>query len=256
MKYPLKEKLERGEVAFGTWITVNSTDLVEMASDSGFDFLIFDTEHSPLTIESVQSLLQAMKSSPTTPIVRVAWNDQVLIKLALDSGAAGLVIPLIKNSADVLSASRAMKYPPEGARGIGPRRASNYYNEVQDYVSRANQELLTVLQIEHADAVADLDSIAEASAKAGVDSLFVGPADLSASMGIFGKYEDSNFVNSLSRVLEVSKRVDIAAGIHAFNLDDAMKRAKQGFRVIAVSSDVSMISGTFRGIVKDLKKNI
>jgi 2-keto-3-deoxy-L-rhamnonate aldolase RhmA len=255
--HSLKEKLEKGQVAVGTWITINSLDLVEIASDVGFDFVIFDTEHAPLTIESVQSLLQVMKSCNTSSIVRVAWNDQVLIKLALDIGADGLLIPQVKTAEDVVSVSRAMKYPPEGIRGFGPRRASNYYRSAtQDYLKRANEELISILQIEHVDAIKNLDALASAAKKENISGLFVGPADLSASMGIFGEYDNKDFVDAIERVLQESKEVNIPAGIHAFNVNDAIKRIKQGFRLLTVSSDVSMIAEGFDRIVKDIRGTI
>ncbi len=252
----LREKLERGEVALGTWITVNSTDLVEIASDAGFDFLIFDAEHAPLTMESIQSLLQVLKSDKTTPIVRVAWNDQVLIKLALDIGPSGLLIPQVKTADDVVSASKAMKYPPEGIRGLGPRRASNYYREVQDYATRANRELVSILQIEHTDAIKNLGMIIPAVSKEKISALYVGPADLSASMGLLGKYDDRTFTEGLQRILEESGKANIPVGIHAFNGEDALKKIKQGFRVITVSSDVSMIGDVFRETLRDVRKGI
>jgi 2-keto-3-deoxy-L-rhamnonate aldolase RhmA len=251
----LREKLDRGDVALGTWVTVNSPDLVEIASDAGFDFLIFDAEHAPLTMESIQSLLQVLKSDKTTtPIVRVAWNDQVMIKLALDIGASGLLIPQVKNADDVVSASRAMKYPPEGIRGLGPRRASNYYREMQDYASRANTELVSILQIEHIDAVKNLGTIVSTALKEKISSLFVGPADLSASMGLLGKYDDKSFTDALQKILDESKKANIALGIHAFDVEDAVRRIKQGFRVITVSSDVSMIGNVFHETLSDVRK--
>jgi 2-keto-3-deoxy-L-rhamnonate aldolase RhmA len=254
MNNALKDKLGKGEVAVGTWLTVNSLDLVELISDVGFDFLIFDTEHAPLTTETVQSLLQVMKNSATTPIVRVAWNDNVLIKLALDIGAYGLIIPFIKTGDDVVSAVRAMRYPPEGFRGIGPRRASNFYKSLQDYVREANKSLLSIMQIEHIDAIKNLEIIASVAMRERVSAFFVGPADLAASMGVFGRFEEPKFMGAIQRVLEESKKVNIPAGIHAFNVDDALKRIKQGFKLIAVSSDVSLISSTFQHTLTDLQK--
>ncbi len=252
----LKSRLERGEATFGTWVTINSGDMVEIIADAGFDFLIFDMEHSPLTSESVQGLLQIMKNSSTTPLARIAWNDQVLIKLALDIGAKGLVIPLIKNQEDVRYATQASKYPPWGTRGIGPRRASDYYRRFAEYFKDANQQLLTILQIEHVDALENLDKIiVEAKSSKGVDAFFVGPADLSASMGIFAQYDHPDFIRALQKILKMSNDAKIPVGIHAFTVDDAIKRAEEGFKLIAVSSDVALVSQVFVQTATGVKTN-
>jgi len=255
MQNSLKDKLGRGEVSIGTWITINSPDIVELVSGVGFDFLIFDMEHSPLTAESVQSLLQVMKTPTPVPLARVAWNDHVMIKLALDIGVSGLVIPLIKNEVDVKNAIQATKYPPQGTRGIGPRRASDFYRSFQDYFKEANTQLLTILQIEHVDAVEGLDKIIlEAKSSSGVDAFFVGPADLSASMGLFGKYDHPEFKRVLDLILKKSNEAKIPVGIHAFSVEDAKKRASEGFKLIVVSSDVAIIGQAFAQTVNATKE--
>src|SRR5207247_9099218 len=117
-------------------------------------------EHDPLTVETVQSRMQVAGTAKITPIVRVAWNDQVLMKLALDIGSHGLMVPQVNSKDDADRAVRGMRYPPRGVRGIGPRRASHYYQTFADYLSFAETELMTIVQIEHADAIRNVEEIA------------------------------------------------------------------------------------------------
>jgi 2-dehydro-3-deoxyglucarate aldolase len=230
-----KEMLKQGKTALGTWITTGNQDITELAASIGFDYLAFDTEHAPLSNETVQKLIQSMGGAKVTPFVRVAWNDQVLIKLALDIGAHGLIIPLVNTREDAMRAVAATKYPPAGVRGIGPRRASNYYQSFQDYVAAADKEIMVIIQIEHLDAVKNIDEILSVK---GIDAIFIGPADLTASMGLLGKYENPKVTAAIDKVLSSAKRGKIVAGIHTFGPEDAIERISQGFQLIIVGTDV------------------
>lgn len=249
----VKEVLGRGEVTLGTWITTASPDVAEIMANMGFDCLVFDTEHAPLSIETVQNLIQATNGSGTFPIVRVAWNDQVLIKRALDIGAYGLIVPWVNSKEDAVMAVRAAKYPPTGIRGIGPRRASNYYQNFKDYFEGADEEIMVVVQIEHIDAVDNVDEIVSVE---GIDVFFIGPADLTASMGLFGKYNHPKVVQAMDKVLNSIKDAGVPAGIHAFDIEDAIERISQGFQFILVGTDIGfLIQGCAETLKKISKKN-
>jgi 2-keto-3-deoxy-L-rhamnonate aldolase RhmA len=248
-KNSLKEMLKQGKTALGTWITIGSQDIAETASTVGFDYLVFDTEHAPLSNETVQKLMQAC-GVKVVPLVRVAWNDQVLIKLALDIGAQGLIIPLVNSKEDAAKAVAATKYPPVGIRGIGPRRASNYYQSFQDYVAAADKETMVIIQIEHTDAVKNIDEILQVK---GIDAIFIGPADLTASMGLLGKYDDPRVVATIDKVLEKAKRANVIVGIHTFGPEDAAKRIAQGFQLIIVGTDIGFFIQGCKETIKRIR---
>jgi len=238
IKNKVKEMLKRNEVTLGTWITTASPDVAEIMADIGFNWLIFDMEHAALGIETVQNLIQATRKSDVVPIVRVAWNDQVLIKLALDIGSYGLLVPMVNSREDAVKAVEAAKYPPAGIRGVGPRRASNYYRSFQDYLAKADEEIMVIVQIEHFEAVENIDSILSVE---GVDVAFIGPADLTASMGLFGQYSNPKVVEAIDTVLTSCKKAGVPVGTHAFNVENASELISKGFRFIALGTDVGFL---------------
>lgn len=246
----IREMLDQGRTVLGTWITTGNQDIAELAASVGFDYLVFDTEHAPLSNETVQKLIQSIGCGKVTPFVRVAWNDQVLIKLALDIGAHGLIIPFVNNKEDAIRAVAATKYPPAGMRGIGPRRASNYYQSFQDYVATADKEIMVIVQIEHVDGVKNIGEILSVK---GIDAIFIGPADLTASMGLLGKYEDPKVINTIDKILSSAKRSRVVAGIHTFSPEDAAKRISQGFQFIIVGTDVGFFIQGCRETIRKIK---
>jgi len=238
MKNKVKEMLEQGQASVGTWVTTASPDVAEILADVGFDWLIFDMEHAPLGIGTVQNLIQATNGSDIVPIVRVAWNDQVLIKLALDIGSYGLLIPLVNSREDAVDAVRATKYPPLGIRGVGPRRASNYYRSFQDYFAEANEEIMVIVQIEHLKAVENIDTISSVD---GLDAIYIGPADLTASMGLFGQYSDPKVVEAIDKVLLSCQKAGVPVGTHAFDVESVSQLITKGFQFITIGTDIGFL---------------
>lgn len=253
MKNKIKDMLKQEKITLGTWITTASADIAEILADGGFDWLVFDMEHAPLDIETVQTLLQATRKSDIVPIIRVAWNDQVLIKRALDIGSYGILVPLVNSKEDAVRAVQAAKYPPEGFRGVGPRRASNYYRHFQDYLARANDEIMIIVQIEHFKAVDNIDSILSVE---GLDAVYIGPADLTASMGMFGQYEHPKVVEAIKKVLLSCKKAGIPAGTHAFDAQSAINLTSKGFRLITVGTDVGFLIQGCSETLKEVKSSI
>src|SRR5437667_9567128 len=178
------EKIRRGQVCLGTGISFTDPTVTEALSTI-LDFVWIDMEHQPLTIETVQAHIMATKGTDTAPLVRVAWNDPVLIKPVLDMGAAGVIVPLVRTAEDVHRAVAACKYPPDGVRGYGPRRPSNYGRTGgPDYIRAANAAILPIVQIEHVDAV---NHIEEILAVPGLATVVIGPNDLAGSLGHMGE---------------------------------------------------------------------
>jgi len=239
MKNLVKEKLRAGKPSVGTWIAMNNPDVAEQLASLGFDWLVFDVEHGLHTLPDIQSMMQAMSSRPDCiPLVRVPINEPVYCKWALDIGAYGVVVPLVDSREEALKAVRACKYPPEGIRGCGPRRASQYYSRLADYVREANEEVLVVVQIESPKALDNLDEILSVK---GVDVAFIGPDDLSLNLGIFLQKQHPTFKAALSKVLEKCKKYGVAPGMFCNdkNISDAIA---QGFQFCALSDDDTFLT--------------
>ena len=198
----LKRRLRAGETTFGAWVSFQDPGAAEIMAGTGYDWVFIDTEHSPFSLESLQHVLMAFNGRATVPIVRVPWNDRVRIKQVLDLGAEGILVPMVSSVRESQEAVAACKYPPEGNRGFGPRRASDYYRDPEDYIQAANDGIIVVLQIEHEDGVRQVKEILDAP---GIDVICLGPMDLSGSMGILGQLEHPRVVEAIERVLAAAK---------------------------------------------------
>lgn len=204
-----RDKIARGQVCLGTGITFTDPTVTE-AVCSFLDFVWIDMEHNALSLETVQGHIMATKGSDSAPLVRVPWNDPVLIKPVLDIGAAGVIVPMVRTGEEALRAVEACRYPPEGIRGIGPRRP--YYGQMdfREFWKKANATLLTILQIEHIDAVNNLDQIL---AVPGVSSLVLGPMDLSASMGHTGEPQHPDVLRAIDTIISRARLAGIPVGV-------------------------------------------
>lgn len=237
---PVKRRLQQGLPAIGNWISFPSPAVVELISGFGMDWLMIDTEHGPASWETVEDLIRAMNGTGVTPLVRVAGNDPVLIKKALDRGAMGVLVPLVNDAQAARAAVAACKYPPDGIRGVAGTRASRYGADLPQYFAEWNRNVLVACQIETAQAVENIDAIAAVS---GIDILFIGPNDLSASLNRFRRFDDPEYTRAVSRILEQSKRHAIAAGYMVGNAEEALTRIVQGFRFVAIGSDARLLAG-------------
>jgi len=215
VKNLLKEKLQKGQVAIGTFVSLGHPDVTESLSRLGFDWLLIDGEHAPLGLETMQQMMQAMNGSNCTPIVRPEWNEMVIIKRVLDIGAHGVLVPWVNTKEQAEYAVRACKYPPEGLRGCGPRRAALFD---PDYCKTANDEVLIIVQIETREAVSNIDDILSVK---GIDACYIGPFDLSQSFGChppqFGnsKFELANpqYIACFDKVVAAAKKCGKPSGM-------------------------------------------
>ena len=248
----LKEKLKAGEICLGTWNFLSDPTVAELLSGSGFDFFIIDAEHCALDLQTIQLNIMAAKGAPITSIVRVAWNDPVLIKRVLDAGAGGVLIPLIRNDEDVRNAVAACLYPPAGIRGHGPRRPSNYWRLCTEYVATANEDIVIWAQIEHVDAVANIERIV---AVPGLSGLVIGRCDLSGSMGILGQVDHPDVLAAIDRVLAVTRAAGVPTGI-VLSADPAvaLQWIEKGMQFVTLDCDDGyLVSGT-QAAVNGVKK--
>jgi 4-hydroxy-2-oxoheptanedioate aldolase len=243
MKNYLKQAIKSSKITLGTFITIGHPEVSEVVAGAGLDYVIIDTEHAPLSIETVQVLLQSMSFSRTTPLIRVAWNDPVLVKHALDIGAHGIDFPFVNNREQALAAVRSVRYPPAGVRGYGPRRASL---RDQSYVRDANKELMVAVQVESAEAITNLDEIASVP---GIDVILVGPDDLSLSLGVFGKKQHPRFKHAIKEVLRACTENGVTPSIYSEE-GEVDSWVKEGFRMLLVETDLSLLTKGLQRLVQ------
>lgn len=232
----LKDKLRKKEVSIGSWITLAHTSIAEIMSNVGFEWLTVDMEHSAITLSQAQQLIQVIELSGVTPLVRVADNDSVLIKRVMDAGAHGVIVPMVNTRDDAIKAVKAVKYPPEGTRGVGLARAQGYGLEFDRYKRWVNEESIVIVQIEHIEAVENLEEILNAK---GVDGFIVGPYDLSASIGKPGEFKHPDVKTALRRILQISKKMHKPAGFHVVQPDVValQGKIKEGYKFLGFSLD-------------------
>lgn len=235
MRNKLKDKLKAGEQTLGVWMGIPSPDVTLALTQMGFDWFLYDNEHSALNEQITQDLMMVTRGTGIVPLVRVAWNDPVLIKRALDIGAYGVIIPWVNSKEEAIQAVQACKYPPEGIRGVGPRIAAMGDS---DYLTTANEEVLVIIQIETTEAVKNVDAIFSVK---GIDGFFIGPADLSTSLGVMGKYNAPKLIQAIDKILTAGKKAGISSGIYGMGLKDVKQRLKQGFQFISIASDITLL---------------
>lgn len=249
MNASFKKKLIEKELLLGTILTLPSTEIVEIICQAGVDWLFIDLEHSALSIRDAQLMLQV--AGPEIPgLIRVPSNDDVWIKKALDIGATGIIVPQVNTAAGAQRAVQFCKYPPEGSRSVGIARAQGYGDKFQEYVASANSDIAVVIQIEHIDAVANIDKIL---AVPGIDSLFVGPYDLSASMGKTGLTTDPEVQAAISKMKQAATRANIPLGIFGPTAEAVSHYIQDGYTLIAVGIDTMLIGKAAKEMVAALK---
>lgn len=241
----LKRAVKRREPTVGSWVSISHPAMAEIPAQLGFDFVVIDTEHTPAGLETVENMLRAVEAtdSQTVPLVRVAWNDPVRIKRVLDMGVAGVMVPMVETAQEAQNAVDAIRYPPEGNRGIAAARASRYGLNLSDSVTDAGKDLLTVVQIESERGLSNVEAIAAVD---GVDVVFVGPADLSASLGVFGEWDHDRFVDAVDRVILAAERAGIVAGTLALDSADVATQVATGFRFVIAGVDASHVMDGWR----------
>jgi 2-keto-3-deoxy-L-rhamnonate aldolase RhmA len=249
MNESFKKKLIGGDLLFGTIITLPSTEIVEIFCLAGFDWLFVDLEHSALSIKDAQLILQAA-GQKTPCLIRVPSKDEAWIKKALDIGASGIIVPQVHTVEDVKRAVQLCKYPPEGSRSVGIARAQGYGKNFQKYVVSANDETTVIIQIEHIDAVENIEKILKVS---GIDCVFVGPYDLSASMGKIGLTTDPDVQKAISKVKKCAEQAKISLGIFGATAEALNPYIQSGFKLIAVGIDTMLVGKAAKEIMDSFK---
>jgi len=234
-----KRAIKAGRSQIGLWCSLASNVSVEIVAGSGFDWLLLDTEHSPNELPMVYSQLQAVMENRVQPIVRPAWNDQVLIKRFLDAGVQTLLIPMIQTVEEAEQAVASTRYPPRGVRGFASASRSSRFGRVKDYHTRCEEEICVLVQIETRLGLDNLEAIA---AVEGVDGVFIGPGDLSAGLGYLGDQGNPAFRPVVEDAMRRIKAAGNAPGI--LTGDEALARRciELGCLFTAVGSDSGILA--------------
>ena len=223
----------------GLWSSLCSNIAAEIISDSGFDWILLDTEHSPNELPGLLSQLQALAGGTATPIVRPAFNDTVLIKRILDIGAQSLLVPYVQDAEAARRAVAATRYPPKGVRGVTASGRASRYGRVAGYLKRADAEICVLVQVETPTALDQLEAIAAVD---GVDGVFIGPADLAASLGHIGNPQHPEVQEAIEDAARRLKKAGKPGGILTFSEEEAQRYIGWGYSFIAVGSDLGLLS--------------
>ena len=234
-----KHAIAAGKKPVGAWLVSAAPSAAEALGYIGFDFLVVDMEHTPLDTPQMIGILQTIAGTPAQAIVRPPWNDMVMVKRALDAGAQSLLFPFVQNAEEAKRAVASTRYPPAGVRGVAAMHRGSRYGTVPNYQKRAHEEICVIVQIETLTAFDQLEAIA---AVPGVDSIFIGPADLSASMGFLGDMGNQTVQDKLRAGAQACKRLGKPCGIVGASPEIVARFLDYGFSWVAVGSDLAMLA--------------
>lgn len=252
MKF-IRERVLNGEIMFGIGANLGSSLTVEMIGAAGFDWTWIDCEHGAGGYSELIGQIQAAGIYDSAPVVRIAWNEAPRFKRVLDLGAAGIMVPYVNTAEEAAQAAAAMRYPPQGVRGVARfNRACGFGQGFDDYFQNANRQLLTVVQVETRQAVQNAPAIA---AVEGIDVLFVGPLDLSVNLGIPQQYENPDFLCALDAVADACKNHGKAAGMLVPSLTYLEDVIGRGFTFLVVGSDGGIMAGGLKTILSTCNQN-
>ena len=234
----------------GTWIMSASPLVAEATGHAGFDWAVLDMEHSPVDMMEVVQMLQALSATKMVPVVRVAWNDPVLVKRVLDAGATTVMFPFVQNADEAARAVAATRYPPQGVRGLSAMSRASRFGTVPNYLANANKSMGVIVQLESAQAIKQLEAIAGVE---GVDGLFIGPGDLSASMGHVGQSSHPAVMDLMSQAVLRCKALGKPIGTIGGDPESVAQYRAAGFDFVAVGSDLGLFMQGARSAIAALR---
>ena len=250
MNESFRKRLTDGDLLLGTILTLPSPEIAELLSQAGFDWLFVDMEHTSLDVKDVQRILQAVgKEFPC--LVRIPVMDEAWIKKVLEAGPAGILVPHVNTPEDARKILTWSKYPPEGTRSAGISRAQDYGLNLKDYMIKANQTLVVLPQVEHIEAVKNLVSFVEIP---GLSALFVGPYDLSGSIGKLGDVCDPEVQGLVRDVHAICSKAGITTGIFGVDAEAVKPYIDIGYSLIAVGTDTSYLANSVQDTLRSLRR--
>lgn len=236
-----KSWIKAGErTPLGTWLMAAAPSTAEALGYVGFDFLVVDMEHVPIEVSDLAQILRAVGCTPAEPVVRLAWNDQVLVKRVLDAGARTVMMPFVQTADEAKAAASYTRYPPLGVRGVAAVHRGSKFGTIPDYLKRANDQICTIVQLETPEAIERLPEIA---AVEGIDGVFVGPGDLSAAMGHIGNIAHPEVQALIEKAAKDARSAGKPIGIVGPNPEMVQRFIAYGYSFAAIASDVAMMTG-------------
>lgn len=248
INYSFAERLRRGDLLLGTLVSLPSPDITEMLASVGFDWLFIDAEHGAFNPQQALGMLQAAGRCPC--VIRVPSDDEVWIKKALDIGAAGIIVPQVHTADQARRIVRACKYSPAGSRGVGIGRAHGYGMEFEHYIKNANRQTAVILQAESKQAV---DNIAAIAAVKGVDAVFIGPYDLSASLDRIGQIQDRKVTRAIDNIVKACKTANVRLGYFGVSAGAVKPFIKKGFTLITAGVDTLFVTKSAQQTLAELR---
>lgn len=251
-KNHVRAKLQRGEPSVGTWLNLPDPMAAQLMARVGFDWLTVELEHTPTSFETAAQIFAIVAANNVAPLARIPWNTIENIKRVLDTGAWGVVVPMVNSRLEAEMVVAAARYSPVGNRSIGGQLHSvNFDTDPSTYYKKANDEILVVIMAEHIRAIEAADDILSLP---GIDAVFIGPNDLHNSMGKAPAFEsdDREFNDALEHILKTAKKHNIAPGIHVLDAEAAQRRIKQGFQFVAIASEAGMMVSQARQMTQFL----
>ena len=244
--------MKQKKTSIGSWVTLNHFSIVEIMADAGFDWLCVDMEHSVTDYSEAQMLIATIQSKGIKAYVRVGENNNRIIKRVLDAGADGIIVPMVNSKEDAIDAVKSVKYPPLGTRGVGLARAQGYGFDFENYKNNKADNIKLIVQIEHIDAVNNLEDILSLD---GIDGTFIGPYDLSGSMGKPGNYNDDDVIEIIRKYEETAKKYNKLIGYHIIEPDYNLvnEKVESGYNFIAFSLDTLFLGTIIRNQIKKIK---
>ena len=250
-KNTFRQALRDKQPQIGLWLGLANNYTAELIASAGFDWLLIDGEHAPNTLQTMVGQLQAIAPFPSHPIVRPAWADHVALKQVLDLGVQTVLAPMVDNAEQAEQIVQATRYPPQGIRGVGSALArASQFNRTPEYLTTANEEICVLVQIESVKAVAELDNILAVD---GVDGVFIGPADLSASLGYIGQPNHPEVVKVIEESIAKIVAADKAPGILMADNAAAKRYIELGALFVAVGSDTGLLMNSTKQLVNEFK---
>lgn len=249
----LKQKLLSNSLTIGSWITLAHPAIAEIMARAGFDWLVVDLEHSVLTIREAEELIRVIDLCGVPPLVRLTSNQPDQIKRVMDAGAHGIIVPMVNSPAEAECAVAAVYYPVRGKRGVGLARAQGYGAGFQDYLEWLDAQAVVIVQVEHIEAVNQLEAILSVR---GVDGYFIGPYDLSASMGLPGQLNHPEVTAAIEKVKRLGLALNKPGGLHIVEPDpeSLRKSIAGGFKFVAYSLDTRMLDTACRTGLAEIRR--
>lgn len=250
---PLRQLWREDRPALNAWLTIPSAWTAELLAAQGFDAVTIDRQHGLVDDATAVAMLQAISTTAAAPLVRLPWNDPAAIMRALDAGAWGVICPMINSRAEAEAFVGACRYPPRGYRSYGPIRAAVYAGD--DYFARADDEVVALVIIETAEALANAEAIITTP---GLDGVYIGTVDLSISLGLagLGDMDDPKLAGAVEHILALARRHDRVAGIHARNPAEAGQLAARGFRLITPLTDTAALQAQARSTLEEVRAHL